>query len=86
MALAGVDLAKFVRPPAHRNAWWFAHMSGMLGSYIATVTAFSVVNFGFLPTAARWLWPTVIGTPLIALWVTYYRLRFRRTKGAAAAA
>jgi hypothetical protein len=61
-------------------------MGGMLGSYIATVTAFSVVNFAFLPTAVRWLGPTVIGTPLIVLWVTYYRLRFRRTKGAAAAA
>jgi uncharacterized membrane protein len=86
IVLAGVDLAKFVRPPADGNAWWFGHMGGMLGSYIATVTAFSVVNFAFLPTAVRWLWPTVIGTPLIVLWVTYYRLRFRRTKGAAAAA
>jgi hypothetical protein len=25
-----------------------------------------------------WLWPTVIGTPLIAVWITYYRIRFRR--------
>jgi hypothetical protein len=78
MILAGLDIAKFVRPPADRNAWWFAHMGGMLGSYIATVSAFSVVNFTFLPTAVRWLWPTVIGTPLIALWITYYRIRFSR--------
>src|SRR5881398_1763052 len=78
MILAGLDIGKFVRPPADRNAWWFAHMRGMLGSYIATVTAFSVVNFTFLPTAVRWLWPIVVGTPLIAAWITYYRLRFRR--------
>ncbi len=78
MILAGLDIRKFVRPPADRNAWWFAHMAGMLGSYIATVSAFSVVNFTFLPIAVRWLWPTVIGTPLIALWITYYKIRFRR--------
>ena len=79
MILAGLDIGKFVRPSADRNAWWFAHMGGMLGSYIATVLAFSVVNFTFLPIAVRWLWPTVIGTPLIAVWVAYYRVRFRRT-------
>ena len=28
-------------------------MTGMLTSYIATVTAFSVVNFAFLPTTVR---------------------------------
>src|SRR5262244_1799684 len=78
MILAGPDIGKFVRPPTDRNAWWFAHMGGMLGSYIATVSAFSVVNFAFLPTTVRWLWPTVIGTPLIAVWIAYYRIRLRR--------
>ena len=82
MILAGLDIGKFVRPPTDRNAWWFAHMGGMLGSYIAAVSAFSVVNFTFLPTAVRWLWPTVIGTPLIALWITYYRIRFSRASTA----
>src|SRR5207247_2138905 len=78
VVLAGLDFWRFGWPPADRHAWWFAHMRGMLGSYIATVTAFSVVNFTFLPTAVRWLWPIVVGTPLIAAWITYYRLRFRR--------
>ena len=82
MILAGLDIAKFVRPPADRHAWWFAHMGGMLGSYIATVSAFSVVNFTFLPTAVRWLWPTVIGTPLIVVWIAYYRIRFSRAPAA----
>src|SRR5207244_13081981 len=45
MVLAGLDFWRFGWPPADRHAWWFAHMRGMLGSYIATVTAFSVVNF-----------------------------------------
>ena len=79
MLLAGLDIRKFVRPPAERNAWWFAHMGGMLGSYIAAVSAFSVVNFTFLPTAVRWLWPTAIGIPLISAWITYYKIRFRQT-------
>jgi hypothetical protein len=78
LVLAGLDIRRFLSPPADRNAWWFSHMTGMLGSYIAAVTAFSVVNFTFLPTTTRWLWPTVIGTPLIVLWVTYYRRRFAR--------
>ena len=82
MILAGLDIAKFVRPPADRHAWWFAHMGGMLGSYIATVSAFSVVNFTLLPTAVRWLWPTVIGTPLIVVWIAYYRIRFSRAPAA----
>jgi len=83
MVLSGIDLRRFVRPPADERAWWFAHMTGMLGSYIAAVSAFSVVNFGFLPTAVRWLWPTIVGTPLIALWISYYRGRFGRWRPSA---
>jgi uncharacterized membrane protein len=70
------DLWKFVHPPTNNKFWWYAHMAGMLGSYIAAVSAFSVVNFHFLPTLVRWLWPTVIGVPGIALWVRHYRRKF----------
>jgi uncharacterized membrane protein len=81
---AGFDMVRFVRPPTERMAWWFSHMAGMLGSYIATVSAFSVVNFDFLDTVTRWLWPSVVGAPLIVLWIVYYKLKFaRRTKAAA---
>ncbi len=76
--LAGSDVAAMSRPPADPMAWWYAHMGRMLGSYIAAVTAFSVVNFAVLPLTARWLWPTVIGTPLIVLWTAYYKRRFAR--------
>jgi uncharacterized membrane protein len=82
-ALAVRDIVRFVRPPADPRAWWFTHMTGMLGSYIAVVSAFSVVNFTFLPILVRWLWPTVVGTPFIVAWVVYYRMRFARTKTAA---
>src|SRR4030095_15565321 len=80
MVLAGIDFWRFVRPPADERAWWFAHMGGMLGSYIAAVSALSVVTSASLPPAVRWLWPTIVGTPLIALWIRYYRIRFGRAR------
>src|SRR5258707_161013 len=58
----------------------------LLGSYIAAVSAFSVVNFTFLPTTVRWLWPTALGVPLITAWITYYKIRFRGAAGARAEA
>jgi hypothetical protein len=70
------DLRHFVRPPADRHAWWFLHMSNMLGAYIAAVSTFSAVNFNFLPDLIRWTWPTVVGTVGIVIWTAYYRRKF----------
>lgn len=70
------DVRAFLQPPTDSKAWWYTHMRRMLSAYIATVTAFSVVNFRFLPPIARWLWPTVVGTVGIILWIGYYRKRF----------
>jgi hypothetical protein len=36
------------------------------------------VNFTFLPLTARFLWPSMVGVPLIFAWVAYYRRRFSR--------
>jgi hypothetical protein len=83
VALSASDIRQFIHPPADKNFWWYAHMAGMIGSYIAAVTAFSVVNFHFLPTTVRWLWPSAIGVPGIFIWVGYYRRRFGRTGKAA---
>jgi hypothetical protein len=79
IVLAGRDVHSFLRPPATKNAWWFTHMGHMLGAYIATVSAFSVVNFDFLPPLIRWLWPSAIGVPGIFIWISYYRRKFTRT-------
>ncbi len=78
VALAGRDLWRFTRPPHDPRHWWFHHMTGLLTSYVPAVTAFSAVNFTFLPTTVRWLWPTLIGTVGIVGWVRYYRTRFAR--------
>ncbi|ELZ59615.1 MULTISPECIES: hypothetical protein [unclassified Haloferax] len=75
------DLAAFRRERAASREWFFEHIGRMGGGYIATVTAFSSVNFDFLPTVAAWLWPTVVGTPLIFVAIRKYK---RGPSGAAA--
>ena len=70
------DTRDFLHHPADKMAWWYSHMTRMLAAYIATVTAFSVVNFQFLPPLARWLWATVAGTIGIVIWTRYYRKKF----------
>ena len=61
-----------------KNSWFFDHMTGMLASYIAAMTAFSAVNFNFLPTVVQWLWPTVVGSPLIGIWIAKYKKKFAK--------
>ena len=68
----------FINPPKTKYAWLLHHMGGMIGGYIATVSAFSAVNFDFLPTIIQWLWPTIIGVPLLLAWINYYKRKFNR--------
>ena len=70
------DMRDFLHHPADKMAWWYSHMTRMLAAYIATVTAFSVVNFQFLPHLVGWLWATVAGTVGIVIWTRYYRRKF----------
>jgi hypothetical protein len=86
VSFAARDLWRFIHPPADRRFWWYAHMAGMVGSYIAAVSAFSVVNFHFLPTVVRWLWPSAVGVPGLLLWVSYYKTKFSRPLKTASAA
>lgn len=78
LLLSGMDIRRFIKPSLSKRAWMFEHMGRFLGAYIATVTAFSVVNFQFLPGLWRWLWPTFVGVPLIIIWQAYYRRKFDR--------
>lgn len=57
-----------------KNVWIIRHIGMMLGGYIATFTAFLVVNVSMasLPWLP-WLLPTIIGTPLIAYWTSKYQ-------------
>lgn len=78
VSLAVSDMRSFLRPSADKRAWLYSHMTSMLAAYIATVSAFSVVNFHFLPPVVRWLWAAVVGTIGIVIWTRYYRRKFRR--------
>jgi len=77
--LAGADTRAFLNHPTDKQAWWYTHMTRMLAAYIATVTAFSVVNFQFLPSMVRWLWATAVGTLGIIIWTRHYRKKFNRS-------
>lgn len=79
LLFACTDLYQFLFPPRDKMNWWYSHMSGMIASYIAAVSAFSVNNLRFLPVVVRWLWPTIIGAPLIFLWVRFYKKKFRKS-------
>mgnify|MGYP000601523121 CR=1 FL=1 len=72
---AGTDALKF-RRERERGAWVAEHVVRMGGGYIATVTAFATVNFGFLPGVVRWLAPTVVGTPILVYLSAAYTEQF----------
>ena len=44
MRIAGSAMWDFTHPPKEKMFWWYAHLQGMLGSYIAAWTAFLVVT------------------------------------------
>jgi uncharacterized membrane protein len=77
MMLGGGDLWRFTHPPKEKMFWWYQHLQGMMGSYIAAWTAFLVVTVGQF-VHAWWLWivPTAIGVPAIALTTAYYKKKF----------
>lgn len=67
--LAGTrgDYKRFTIAPKEKNHWLLKHISGMMGGYIATVTAFLVNNWQTDPPFISWLLPTVIITPFIVI-------------------
>ncbi|MEJ7684882.1 MAG: hypothetical protein WKG06_44950 [Segetibacter sp.] len=46
----------------------------MTGSYVASATAFLVVNNKILPNIIAWLLPTIIIVPLIVSWTRKYKV------------
>ncbi len=74
------DIASFVRPSNDKHKWFFSHITGMIAAYIAAVSAFSAVNLNFewLPTAIQWLWPTILGVPLISRYINSYKQKFAK--------
>lgn len=65
--LSGVkeDYKRFTVPPTEKNHWLLKHICGMMGGYIATLTAFLVQNVQTNPSFIAWLAPSVFITPII---------------------
>lgn len=57
-----------------KNFGLIAHIGRMIGGYIATVTAFLVVNNTFMPNIAAWLLPTFLFMPLQIMWERKYKV------------
>jgi uncharacterized membrane protein len=74
------DLRGF-RRSTERGAWVSQHVIRMGAAYIAAVSAFSAVNFLFLPAVVRWLWPTALGVPLLIYFGNKYEERFAPSGG-----
>ena len=66
--MAAKDISIYKVNIKHRNYWLLIHIQRMIGAYIASLTAFLVVNNTYLPQIVAWLLPTVILTPLIVYW------------------
>ncbi|HEY2170596.1 MAG TPA: hypothetical protein VGJ30_13280 [Candidatus Angelobacter sp.] len=83
MFIAGSAIWEFTHRPKEKMFWWYKHLAGMIGSYIAAWTAFSVVTIGPLLHGAWWIWivPTGIGVPAIAMTTAYYRRKFTPKPG-----
>jgi hypothetical protein len=78
MALAATSIRTFLRPPQEKQFWWYFHMRGMIASYIAACTAFTVVNLAPHFGNVWWIWlgPAMIGIPASVLWQRSYRAKF----------
>jgi uncharacterized membrane protein len=78
MRIAGSAAWRFTHPPKEKMFWWYTHLTGMLASYIAAWTAFSVVTIGPLLHGVWWIWivPTGIGVPAIIITTSYYQRKF----------
>jgi uncharacterized membrane protein len=88
MRAAAVQLWMFVRKPKEKMFWWYSHIQGFMGSYIAAWSAFSAVTLTRVLGNEWyvWLWPTIVGVPAIVLTVGYYKRKFApRLKVAATA-
>lgn len=81
---SGEDLKRFraiQQQNFHKDRhWFFHHIARMGGSYIATFTAFMVVNVHVVHPLVVWLAPGLVGGLLIARVTRRYRRRFGMVK------
>lgn len=55
------------------DPWLVTHLQRMIGAFIATVSAVSAVNLTNTIGVLAWLWPTIVGVPLVVYWSRTYQ-------------
>ena len=78
--MAAEDLNKMRKKKFVKNDWLYTHIGRMGGSFIATSTAFLLVNISFEPRWVVWLAPTAIGTPLIIAAIAKWKKKLEPKK------
>ncbi len=73
LSFAAQDRRLFLQVSSLKSQAITTHLQRMMGSYIASTTAFLVVNNTLLPGAVAWLLPTAIITPLIIIYTQKYK-------------
>jgi uncharacterized membrane protein len=75
------DFKNFTNKTTIKNYWLIGHLQRMTGGFIATLTAFLVVNVEYFPEQIPgfvfWLLPTIILTPLIIKWSQKYEIKIK---------
>lgn len=69
------DYLNFTGKTTIKNFGLVTHLQRMIGSYIASITAFLVVNNRILPPVVAWLLPTALIVPLIVKWSRKYMVK-----------
>ncbi|WP_075935885.1 DUF2306 domain-containing protein [Halosegnis longus] len=54
------------------DEWMVSHLQRMIAAFISTVSAVSAVNLTPILGIWAWLWPTIVGVPLIVYWSNVY--------------
>ena len=74
------DFKRYLRKPLDKNHWLYTHIAGMIGGYIATLTAFLVNVIQFNPPIVLWVAPTVILVPFLIFTINKFKRKFNKGK------
>lgn len=71
LAISHANLHPFIQSPTESNQWYQAHIGNMMGSYIATFTAFlstTLGSSGLINPYLLFVLPSLIGVPMLLYW------------------
>jgi len=69
------DYVNYIGRSTVKNFGLITHLQRMIGSYIASATAFLVINNSILPGIVAWLLPTFLLVPLIIKWSAKFEIK-----------